>query len=179
MGQDKALLAYHGLPQGAYCQILLKKVCSEVYISCRKDQNMPEFSKSDNFIYDMFDNVGPLGGILSAMQFNPAVSWLVLACDLPLVNAEHLQYLIYKRDSAKIATVFASGNAGLPEPLCGIYEPGHLKYWLGKLASDVRCPRKILLQSDIFLVNHGEEPFLQNINHPAEYKAIRGTISDE
>ncbi len=40
---------------------------------------------------------GPLGGVLSACRWQPHVSWLVLACDMPNVTGEAVKWLLDQR----------------------------------------------------------------------------------
>ena len=49
--------------------------------------------------------------------------WLVLACDLPFLDAETLRHLLRSRVVARAATAYRSSYDGLPEPLCAIWEP--------------------------------------------------------
>ena len=77
MGTDKGLLNYHGKPQREYLFDLAKKYCTEVYFSCRAEQQFSEQSIIDTY------SLGPMGGILSAFDFNPNTAWLVVACDMP------------------------------------------------------------------------------------------------
>jgi len=41
--------------------------------------------------------VGPLTGILSAVRWKPQVSWLIIACDMPYVSAEAVEWLLTYR----------------------------------------------------------------------------------
>ena len=92
MGQDKSALSYHGKPQAEHVRDLLKNVCAEIFISARPGQlayDMPVIEDVPPFV-----DIGPLGGILSAMTTHPGVSWLVMACDLPFADEKTLCYLI-------------------------------------------------------------------------------------
>src|ERR1035437_38083 len=82
MGQDKALLEFHGKPQIKHIYDLLHKYCSKVFLSKRKYQKAYHGIASINDS-DEFSHQGPLAGILSAMKKYPDADWLVVACDLP------------------------------------------------------------------------------------------------
>jgi molybdopterin-guanine dinucleotide biosynthesis protein A len=122
MGQDKSLMTWHGSEQRYYMADLLRGLCADVYLSIRADQH-GEIDDTYKTIADVYDNAGPLAGILSAMSARPDVAWLVTACDLPLLDVPTLQYLIDHRDTAKMATTFYSPHDNLPEPLITIWEP--------------------------------------------------------
>jgi len=170
MGRDKALIEFHGKPQVEHIFELLKKYCSEVYLSKRPDQvsykNFPSINDTEEF-----SNQGPLGGILSAMKTQPQHNWLVVACDLPYITGETFDYLFKMRNPQKIATAFISTADGLPEPLCTIWE-GHAYEAILKLFNEgVHCPRKILIKSDTNLISQKNPRWLENINSPEEYQA--------
>src|SRR6478672_2313948 len=90
MGYDKSSIQWHGKEQRYYMADLLKQICKDVFISCRKKQK----DKIDNeykTLADTFTGLGPYGGILSAFREYPDAAWLVMACDLPLLNLDMLQ----------------------------------------------------------------------------------------
>jgi molybdopterin-guanine dinucleotide biosynthesis protein A len=86
MGSDKALLKQDGETQLSRAIGLLESHVDRVFVSTRADQaDDPERSKFAQII-DRYDDMGPVAGILSAMDSNDDVSWLVLACDLPNID---------------------------------------------------------------------------------------------
>ena len=173
MKKNKALLNYHGRPQFAYCHDLLSKFCTKIYLSGRKEQNK-KFSANKFFRIDdlkQFIGIGPLAGILSAMQKYPKAVWLVLGCDLPFVTEKILKNLISKRDPHKIATAYISAYDQLPEPLCAIYEVKGRKHLLRFLKKGITCPRKIMIHSDIKLLKPLSKHSLDNINDVDEYRS--------
>lgn len=138
MGRDKALLNYHGSRQGHYCHTLLALFCEQVYLSCRSEQlAVPEFKRAFGAlpcIPDAFPAIGPLAGILSAMQSHPESAWLVLACDMPDVDSSLIKRLVEARNPDKFATVFGYSAVErdklFVEPMCAIYEPACLPRFL-------------------------------------------------
>ena len=120
MGTDKGLIEYHGVPQREYLYQLLSKVCNRTYISLREDQE-----EKVPFGYATLKDEnrfrGPFNGMLSAHGHHPEVAWLVLACDLPLVDLPALKQLLSERNHEKLATAFANEDDPLPEPLCAIW----------------------------------------------------------
>lgn len=166
MGHDKGLIDYHGKPQRAYLYDLLSEICAETYLSCRAEQ----VAELKNFktIPDSFDDLGPFGGILSAFRQNPNAAWLVVACDLPLLDKEAIAELVKRQNSSKIATSFYSETTGFPEPLIAIWQPRSYAVLLQFLAQGYSCPRKVLINSDIELVMPERPEVLKNVNHPRE-----------
>lgn len=169
MGSDKAFLDYHGKPQYAFLADILRGLGIETYISCRTEQ-ADEFIDNQKVITDTFLDLGPYGAILSAFRHDPNAAWLVLACDLPLLDANTLQLLIEKRNPHKLATSFRSPESkeGFPEPLIAIWEPRAYPTLLQFLAQSISCPRKVLINSDIELLTPSVETALMNVNTPEE-----------
>ena len=122
-------------------------------------------------IPDLNEFKGPYNGLLSAHRKFPDVAWLVLACDLPLMDVSALKQLISERDAGTLATAFALKESPLPEPLCAIWEPQSLKDSLKYLESgNGTCPRKYLINHETKLVFPSDENVLLNANSEAEYK---------
>ncbi|WP_396634941.1 NTP transferase domain-containing protein [Maribacter sp. R86514] len=170
MGEDKGLITYHNLPQREHLYHLLNEVCDQTFLSIRKDQEK-EISDSFKTIVDNDEFRGPYNGLLSAHKAHPEVAWLVLACDLPLMDKKALQELIAARNSDKIASAFADVDDPLPEPLCAIWEPEALQKSVAYLeAGNGSCPRKFLINSDVNLVFPKEKEVLLNANSRAEYE---------
>jgi molybdopterin-guanine dinucleotide biosynthesis protein MobB len=65
---------------------------------------------------------GPLTGILAAMRWQPAVSWLLIACDMPDIRAEALTWLLARRKPGCWGTVPRLQEDGYVEPLLAHYD---------------------------------------------------------
>ena len=170
MGTDKGLIAYHGIPQRDYLYQLLEKICDKTFMSIRKEQEA-EISSTFNTIVDEDVFKGPFNGILSAHNKYPDVAWLVLACDLPLINEKSLRELIEARKGSADATAFAQKENPLPEPLCAIWEPQALTGAVSYLEQgNGSCPRKFLINSNTHLVFPENAQVLMNANSEVEYK---------
>ena len=71
MGQDKALLLRAGQSQLSYVAALLEGATERVFVSARHDQqDDPERSRFATIV-DRYENIGPIAGILSAMDEYP------------------------------------------------------------------------------------------------------------
>jgi len=168
MGADKGLLEYHGRPQREHVYQLLSSFCKETFYSCRPDQ-AEEFEKA---IPDTFAGLGPYGGILSAFREHPDAAWLVLACDLPLMDEPTLEKLVSYRNHSKLATAFHSPVTEFPEPLIAIWEPRSYPMLLEFLSQGYSCPRKVLINSEVELLEAEDANALRNANTPEEREAI-------
>ena len=121
MGQDKALIEIDGNTQLNKTYTLLQNHLPEVFVSSRADQSTDNERKKYNQIYDLYNNIGPLAGILSAMHEHPEVDWLVVACDLMNLDDKTIDYLIENYHPNDNIIAYKSEYNGLPEPLCAIY----------------------------------------------------------
>jgi len=171
MGQDKGLISYHGTPQREHLYHLLAGLCERTFMSIRKNQ-VSELTTDYQFIVDTDAYKGPYNGLLSAYKAYPDAAWLVLACDLPLMDTSAISHLIVNRDSHKMATAFASVADPLPEPLCAIWEPEAMRSSLLFLEKgNGTCPRKFLIQNNVALVFPERPEVLLNANSTADYDA--------
>lgn len=170
MGRDKGLLRYHGDTQRAHVYHLLEPFCIDVFLSCNAAQYPEAASGALNALEDRFTGIGPMGGILTAMQSDPDAAWLAVACDLPFLNREALGYLVQHRNPAKFATAFYNEQEGFPEPMVALWEPRSYPLLLQWLARGYSCPRKALINAPIELVQLPDQLFLKNINEPQGYE---------
>ncbi len=177
MQTDKGQLRYHGAEQREHAARLLAGVCTDVHVSCRPDQ-VAELPTSLQPLPDRFLGLGPLGGILSALQTDPNAAWLVVACDLPFLTEATLEHLVQHRNGAKVATAFQSPENEFPEPLITIWEPRSYGVLLRFLALGYSCPRKALINSDVELLSAPDPRELRNINTPAEAAQARQELGN-
>lgn len=167
MGSPKDLMDWYGKEQRYFAADLLKNFCEEVYISCRQEQ-LDHFNSEYNALTDTFLGMGPFGGILTALRSDREAAWLVVACDLPLLNEETLKFLVDNRDESKIATTYESPFDGLPEPLITIWEPKSYPELLQFLGLGKTCPRKVLINRDTHILKPSDPDALMNVNTPQD-----------
>lgn len=170
MGKDKGLINYHGRPQREHVFNLLEELCSETFISCRPEQvveieGMPSLA-------DTFMGLGPFGAMLSAFRKKPDEAWMVVACDLPFLNREAIWHLLENRNVSKYATAFYNPATEFPEPLITIWEPKAYPLLLQFLAQGYSCPRKVLINSDVELLEVPDLEVLRNVNEVGDYEEV-------
>ena len=189
MGTDKSELNYHGKSQKEVAKELLENNNIETFYSVRdfstvlemtnenKNVTLSAVERSQNLkeIPDTFLNLGPFGGICSAFQKDPNSAWLVLATDVPFVNDDMIRLLLEKRNPAKAATAIKGKGKEFVEPLVTIYEPKAYPILLQYLAQGYSCPRKMLINSEVEIVEI-EDHYIQNINTPEEFEQAKNQI---
>ncbi len=171
MGEDKGLINYRGRPQREYLYHLLDKYCEETFLSCRPDQQA-EMPADYALLPDSFLGLGPFGAILSAFRRQPEAAWLVVACDLPLIDDEALQELLEQRNTSRIASAFHNPETDFPEPLITLWEPRAYPVLFQFLAQGYSCPRKVLINSDVKVIHTDRPEVLRNVNTPEEKKTV-------
>ncbi len=171
MGTDKSQLNYFGKPQKEIAKELLENHRLETFFSVQNS------SGNKDEIHDTFLNLGPFGGICSAFQKDPNSAWLVLATDLPFVNNELIKLLLEKRNPAKVATAIKGKGKEFVEPLITIYEPKAYPILLQYLAQGYSCPRKMLINSDVEIVEVSDA-FIRNVNTPEEFETAKKEINN-
>lgn len=176
LGQDKTILDYHGKPQWEHLEDLMAGTCKNVHISVREGQDRSN-GGSDRFIEDSFQGLGPYGGILSAFRHDPDKAWLVVATDLPMIDKRTLNFLIDRRNPSKIATAFLNPATGFPDPLCTIWEPRAYPVLLNFLSQGYSCPRKVLINSDVEVIEVPDANWLLNVNTPEDLKRARTLLA--
>ncbi len=161
MGTDKSLLIYNDLPQRDFLYQLLQKYCDKTFLSCRPEQmvDLQQF----NTLPDLYENTGPMGGILTAFDNDPNTAWLVVACDMPFINQTSISFLVGQRNMAKTATAFKNADQQ-PEPLFCIYEPSAYLFFKNAFDNGQRSPMNVLKLTDCQLVVPKNEQWIQNIN---------------
>jgi molybdopterin-guanine dinucleotide biosynthesis protein A len=177
MQRDKAAIAYHGREtQLETAMKLLAGRVDRAFVSMRADQADDPVRAAWPRIVDRGDVEGPIAGISAALAEHPDAAWLVLACDLPFLDAATLDYLIVNRDRERDATAFRSSHDGLPEPLCAIYEPRALAAIAAHVAGGRNCPRKFLINANTRLLDPLNPHALDNVNTVAEYGAAMSAL---
>ena len=172
MGTDKAQLVYrNGEPELERLARLCQEAGVPPHISLR--QGPAENGYDHPVIEDRFVGLGPAGAICSAFLSDPDSAWLVLACDLPLLDEQTIAALIEARDVRRYATALRGPGNEWPEPLVAIYEPRSYPRLLQFLSLGYACPRKMLINSDVRVVDLESSDPLMNANTPEDRDRVR------
>ena len=164
MGQDKGTLKFKGQSSIKYQYEMLFNICDRVFVSRRKDQELPEDCLGIPVLTDI-SSTGPLSGIMRAFFEYKDVNWLVTACDMPGLQTKYLQKLINDLREEDYA-LCARGVKGV-EPLCAIYNTKIFpklearwnkgEYSLKKLLISLDCRQIQLDDQDLSSLNTPED----------------------
>ena len=169
-GQDKGLCTLAGKPMIEYPLQALKSICDDIIIS----SNDPRY---DNIGYkvikDDVKNIGPLGGIFSALQESKTQDNLIVSCDMPFVNAGLLNYIMENKNDHLVAAAF---EGQFVEPLCSYYNKEVLPV-IEQLIEEKQFKLRILLEKANYKkiiidekLNFYENHLFLNINTRSEYE---------
>lgn len=177
MGEDKGKIKWHGYEQRYFLSDLLSRYCDKTFISVRPDQKN-EIDSKYKVLTDSYHNLGQYGAILTSFDSYSDKAFLVVACDLPLVDRECIEYLIQKRDTKKIATSYKNIKDNLPEPLIGIWEAKSAEVLHTLLKEGITCPRKALIKNSkkVKLVNPLVPEWIMNVNTKEERQIAKEII---
>jgi molybdopterin-guanine dinucleotide biosynthesis protein A len=168
MGEEKGLIQYHERSQAEHLVFMLEEIGMEVFLSVREEQKENYAFLNKPFIADQLQAAGPLGGIASAMRTFPQIAFLVVACDLPNLQKDQLEFLLKNRNAKAFATCYESPLDGGPEPLCSVYEPKSFSALMKVWVSGKSCPRKMLFNRTVEILPIHDSSFLANANTPEE-----------
>lgn len=163
MGEDKSQIQYHGKTQEVFTADICTDLGIETYISKAHNYAEDEIGGYP-VLKDRLVDMGPYGAIITAMMSDPDAAWLVLACDLPYITSEHISALIASRSISHQGTAYKLIEQPFPEPLIAIYEPSIYQRMLRFLSLGYACPRKVLINSDVHMVDLQQSEVAYNAN---------------
>lgn len=170
MGMDKSNIQLQGMTQIERCVRRLLPFVNKVFISKRQDQ---VFSMEGVFeIDDIYTNVGPIGGILSAMETYPGYSWLVCAVDLPKICDRTIRELL-EHFEPEYEVIVPTVDGVTIEPTFALYNEGILSQLQSAIDNDQRGLQKILSGSNCKIYNTVYPEDLFNMNTPEDLQKIK------
>lgn len=164
MGMDKAALPYAGQPQLVRAFALLSARVVSCFVSLREAQRHDPLRQQYPTIVDTLEDCGPIAGLVAAHSAYPDAAWLVLACDMPLMDGASLDALIAARAPGYHAVAFRSEHDGLPEPFCTVWEPAALELLSQQVAAGRLSPRRVLVGEATRVVLAPSPVVLHNVN---------------
>jgi molybdopterin-guanine dinucleotide biosynthesis protein A len=171
MGRDKARLPYRNGMLVEHIAAQVEKAAGSVCLV-----GAPERYRDLPFraIADVHVGAGPAGGIHAALAASPAEWNLIVACDLPALEAGFLIELLEEAERVGRPGLMPVSPDGRPQPLCSVYHRCCL-------AGFERALRKGRLQLHAIVAELGlharpvaEARWFQNMNTPEDWAAIAG-----
>jgi molybdopterin-guanine dinucleotide biosynthesis protein A len=179
MGVDKGLLEIAGVPMIARAARLVESALGSPVVLV----GTPEKYRGLGLraIADDWPGCGPLGGIATALRASDAEWNLIVACDLPYLTREWLEYLLQRaRDSVEEAVVarnLTPANKRGAEPLCAMYHKGSEPELRRALQRGVRKVTEGLAELRVEMIEpakwksfDSDGLLFKNVNTPADYE---------
>jgi len=116
LGTDKALLTFNGRTLLAATIETLRPLFQEVIVVSNQPQ--AHAHPASRLVGDVFPGKGSLGGIYSGLVAAGAPHCLVVACDMPFLNAGVIRYMASLASDADVVIPRLAANV---EPLHAIY----------------------------------------------------------
>jgi len=189
MGRDKALLDLGGVTLIARTLNLIMSIadqCTIVGEAKRLDSSAAEGAAKMNWMHviaDDFPGAGPLGGIAAALRAARSEWNLIVACDLPYLTREWLEFLVAWGLRSDADVVLPMNERGA-EPLCGMYRKRAETAIREALARGTRKVTDGLAEVHTEFIELAEwKPFdsdgllFKNMNSPADYEEAKARFN--
>ena len=186
MGVDKGLLEIAGAPMIVRAARLVESVVGAPALVV----GTPEKYRGLGLraIADDWSGCGPLGGIATALRASEADWNLIVACDLPYLTQEWLEYLMQRaRNSEAEAVVPMSlvpASKRGAEPLCAMYHTGGGPAIRRALERGVRKVTDGLAELRVEVIEPEEWKgfdsgglLFKNVNTPADYEEAKAKFT--
>lgn len=181
MGQDKALLDFAGVPLIVKTARLLEALVRKVTVvgSLERYVSLGLYAIGDQIYGRDEAKRGPLVGIASALAVAQTPWNLILACDLPYLSADWVDWLLARVQESKAQVVMPQSAHGV-EPLAAVYRRACAGAIEVSLQRGVRKVSEALTDLQVELIPATEwrncDPdgrVLTNMNTPQDYAEAR------
>ena len=124
MGSDKGLVMLDGYPLVERIIRQISHLFEDIFIVTNKPEGYSQFGYP--IVGDVIRDVGPLGGVYTALDYDKNDYTLILSCDMPFVCQGILVYLLDIVEKYQ-AVVPRMDKLSHPEPLRALYRNDCLK----------------------------------------------------
>lgn len=172
MGQNKALMSLAGKKLIEYPIKSLSAITPQLAIIT----NSPElysFLTIDCYP-DVWPGLGPLAGIYAALNYSNNDYMLTLACDMPFVSSELLEFLVEQGQNYQVC-VPKDSNQQI-QPLCALYHKSCQTQIENLIKQGQYAPKTLfplvktrILEFETFAHLAGSTKFFENINTPNDF----------
>jgi molybdopterin-guanine dinucleotide biosynthesis protein A len=174
MGRDKALLTFRGAPLAVHVAQIVQKAAGSVTLVGRGERlaglGLPT-------IEDKHPGRGPLGGIHAALSSTTSPWSLIVACDMPLLEAGFLETLLAAAERERCHAAMARNREGLAEPLCAVYHRDCLPTVEAALETGKLKITAALEPLRVVYVDPADPRWLANANTPADWAGLKPEVA--
>jgi len=182
MGRDKALVEIGGRPMivGVIEAARATGADSVAVVGHRRPADLPA-DLGAVLVPDAHPGEGPLGGVVTALEWCAAPVCLVLACDLPRLDPADLRRLVDALDAAPDASVAALSGPSGPEPLVAAWRTTTAAVVRAAFDAGERAPHRVLagLRGALTTVRAADPGRLLNVNTADDLRRGYGGRDDD
>lgn len=123
MGEEKGMILFHDKPLIQHVIEKVSEVVETIFI-VTSNNAYTQFQRP--LIEDHLKELGPAGGIDTALQHSTATHNLIVACDMPFIDSISLQYLMGESQQHEITVPVLNHY---PEALLAVYSTSCYQQW--------------------------------------------------
>jgi molybdopterin-guanine dinucleotide biosynthesis protein A len=164
LGGDKAVVALRGRPLLSYPLAALRAAVGEVAVVAKRDTRLPPLEPDVAIWLEPDEPRHPMAGVVRALRDARGRPVLVVALDLPLVDARLLRTLAREPAHGAAAVIVRAG--GRLQPLCGRYDPRALALLDGFDPSERAT--ELAARLEPVVVDVEDDDALLNVNRPED-----------
>lgn len=185
MGRAKGLLTFGGEPLVVHAARLLESVSEPRITPIIIGPPEVYANLGIRVIPDDGENLGPLGGISTALRIATCEWNLIVGCDLPFLTRDWLEFLIARAAGSSADVVMPLNERGF-EPLCAMYRRSARRAIAQALERGVRKITDGLAGLTVASIAPAEwkafDPcgrLFKNVNTPEDYDEARQSLGEK
>ncbi|HEV2315861.1 MAG TPA: molybdenum cofactor guanylyltransferase [Candidatus Acidoferrales bacterium] len=185
MGRAKGLLPFGGEPLVVHAARLLEFVSEPRIMPIIIGPPEVYAHLGIRVVPDDGENLGPLGGISTALRVATCEWNLIVGCDLPFLTREWLEFLIARAAGSSVDVVIPLNERGF-EPLCAMYRKSARRAIAEALEHGVRKITDGLAGLTLASIAPAEwkafDPcgrLFKNVNTPEDYDEARESLGEK
>lgn len=162
MGTDKAFVAVDGIAMVARVVAALREAGANEVLAVGGDEGRLLAHGLDRVVADTHPGAGPLGALVVALAAARSPLAVVVACDMPYLDAGSVRALVQALEQAPAAV------AAVAEPLCAAWRPARAR---AALAERFAAGERAVHRAIATLPHVGVEVSawaLHNVNRPSD-----------
>lgn len=170
MGRDKSMIDFGNEKLYVRAARTLSVLVSDVYLSVNGVQAAAHRYEWP-VITDAWAGEGPLSGLISAFDVLQK-PLLILACDMPYVEAEDMKSLLDMYISSQKTTMFFNDISGRPEPLTSVWSTKDLAGLKEYFHTGGRSFKGYLAQNPCNFITRHDISIFRNLNSPEDLDRV-------
>ena len=170
MGSNKGLMLFKGKP-------LIQHVIEQLEPAVKRVVLVADNAAYEQFgldvIPDLIKDIGPAGGVYSALMHTDTGHNFIVSCDMPFVKTNAIEYIIQRSFHSQITLPVHHQKT---EPLCGVYAKECLTKWHELVLQNVIRLHDMITYFKLLKLNVDNnklfnDPLFQNINTKYDFES--------